>query len=311
MSPLRRLLFAALTLVLGVAAVTALNVGTASAGAPPVNATGTVSCSSITGSLKFGPALNLTGGSAETIKVKLMLDGCEATGSNVTSSGFSGKAKGSLSIPTNDCTILNKANSVSGSLLIKWSVKAGLAKLNPSSLSFTSLTGTPTGGNGDVGFVFSDQALSGSFSGVLGGEIDSGQTAAAIDGASGCGAPKGLKKLAVAAGHLSPPPPGPCGGAPQTIHSDGVGQTYADCNPLATYNVSTAIEAADAYAANIGLPDSSVSDGWSCPALPGLDLVGIDNGSGSAVGYLWLFSGAEQGSVVSASDCASRVGTWD
>jgi hypothetical protein len=167
------------------------------------------------------------------------------------------------------------------------------------------------GANGDAGFVFSNQALSGSFSGGLRGEIDSSQTAAAIDGANGCGAPKGLKKLAIAAGHISPPPLSGCGGAPQTVHSNGVGQTYADCNPLGTYNVSAAIEAADAYAATVGRPSSSVSDGWSCPALPGLDLVGVDNGSGSAVGYLWLFSGAEQGWVVSASNCASKVATWN
>ena len=306
MSPLRRLPFTALTLVLLVAAVTALNAGTASAGAPPVNATGTVSCSSVSGSLKLGPALNLTGGSVETIKVKLMLDGCEATGTNVTSSGFSGKAKGSLSLPTNNCSILNNTNSASGSLLIKWSAKAGLAKVNPSSLSFTSLTGTPTGGNGDAGFVFSNQALSGSFAGGLRGEIDSGQTAVAIDGATGCGASKGLKKLAIAAGHISPPPVG-C----LVVHSDGVGQSYTDCLPLGTYNSSTAIDAATAYAASVGLPASDVSDGWSCEADPSITGVGISQNGVDPIGYIWEYEGNEKG-WVTAPDCPSeQVATWN
>ncbi|MGA8726604.1 MAG: hypothetical protein WB565_16340 [Acidimicrobiales bacterium] len=289
-----------------VAAATASNAGTASAGAPPVNATGTVSCNSVSGSLKFGQALNLTGGSTETIKVKLMLDGCEATGTNVTSSVFSGKAKGSLSLPTNNCTILNNTNSASGSLLIKWSAKAGLAKVNPSSLSFTSLTGTPTGGNGDAGFVFSNQALSGSFAGGLRGEIDSGQTAMAIDGATGCGAPKGVKKLAIAAGHISPPPVS-C----LVAHSNGVGQTYSDCLPLGTYNALTATEAATAYAASVGLPASDVSDGWGCAADPSINAVGISTDGSTAIDYLWVYTGNEKGWVVPPSGCTEQVGTWN
>jgi hypothetical protein len=235
----------------------------------------------------------------------------------VGSSGFSGKAKGSLRLATNNCTILDKADSASGSLLIKWSAKAGLAKLNPSSLTITSLTGTPSGGNGGVGFVFSNQALSGSFSGVLGGEFDSGQIAAAIDGASGCGGPKGLKKLAIVAGHMSPPPPPPpihtggCGTAPQTIHSNGVGQTFGDCNPLGLYNAAQAMEAADAYAATVGYTPSSVLVGWTCTAVSGFEGAAIDNGSGSPVTYVWVYSGTEKGWVVSALGCTIQVGVWN
>jgi hypothetical protein len=38
-----------------------------------------------------------------------------------------------------------------------------------------------------------------------------------------------------------------CGGACQTIHSNGLGQNYFDCNPLGTYNATTATEAATAF----------------------------------------------------------------
>jgi hypothetical protein len=192
-------------LLLPVATVTMIGVQTASAGLPPVDGTGTVSCSAATGLMKFNPTLNFTGTSPETVSVKLMLHGCHATGSNVTTANFNGKGKGTISASSNNCTNLAGTQSVSGSVAIKWTGKAGTAKLNPTTITLNSITGVAAGANGNVGFTYSNQATSGSFAGTTSGELDSNKTAAMEGGSSGCGAKKGLKLLNIVAGTTSQP----------------------------------------------------------------------------------------------------------
>ena len=94
-------------------------------------------------------------------------------------------------------------------------------------------------------------------------------------------------------------------------HSNGVGQTYDYCGPLGTYNVTTAFEAAEAYATSKGIPPSHVSDGWTCAAVPSDVAVGIDDGSGNAVGPFWVYTGAETGWVIPASSCTEQLGIWN
>ena len=192
-----------MTLAIGVVAI--FGAGSAVASTPPVTGTGTLACSAVVGSLKFAPPLNFTGGSPETVKVKLTLGGCNATGGNVTTPGFSGKASGFISTGTNDCTSLEGTQSVSGSLTIKWKGKDGKAKLNTSTLALTSITGEAAASNGNAGFTFSHQSISGSFAGTTSGEIDSGENAGTLAGSTGCGAKKGLKKLSIVAGSTSQP----------------------------------------------------------------------------------------------------------
>jgi hypothetical protein len=99
--------------------------------------------------------LNFTGGSSESVTVKVVLHGCDASGgSNVTTSNFNGKGKGSLQASSNNCTNLAGTQPVSGSVAIKWTGKAGTAKLNSTTLTLTSITGTASGENGNVGFIF-------------------------------------------------------------------------------------------------------------------------------------------------------------
>ncbi len=196
-------------LALGVAGA-ALLAGTAGAvggaesawaGSPPVNGTGTLSCTGASGLLKFNPPLNFTGGSSETVGVKVTLTGCNASGGNVTTPNFTGKGKGTISASSNNCTNLAGQQSVSGSVTIKWSGKAGKSKLNTSTLTLTQITGTASGSNGNVGFTFSNQSLSGSFAGSTSGEVDSNQNAS--EAAAACNSKKGMKKLTLVAGSVS------------------------------------------------------------------------------------------------------------
>ena len=94
-------------------------------------------------------------------------------------------------------------------------------------------------------------------------------------------------------------------------HSDGVGQTYDSCVPLGTYNSVTALEAAEAFAASLGLPAADVSDGWTCAADPSVEAAGISTNGVNAIDYLWVYSGNEQGWVIPASNCVVEVGTWN
>jgi len=201
----KKLILGCAALALPVGMMTMVGVQTASAGSPPVTGTGTVSCTGATGQLGFKPALTFTGTSPETASVKVTLHGCSAAGSNVTTANFNGSGKGSLSAATNNCTALLGAQPVTGSVSIKWTGKAGTAKLNNTVLTLTSITGVAVGANGNAGFTFSNQATSGSFAGSLSGELDSNQTAATLAGPSGCGAAKGMKKIQIVAGTASQP----------------------------------------------------------------------------------------------------------
>jgi len=202
----RKLVLGCAALALPVGMMTMVGVQAASAGSPPVTGTGTVSCTGATGQFGFKPALTFTGTSPETASVKVTLHGCSAGGTtNVTTSNFNGSGKGSLSASTNNCTGLAGTQAVSGSVSIKWTGKAGTAKLNNTVVTLTSITGLPVGANGNAGFSFSNQATSGSFAGSLSGELDSNQTAATLAGPSGCGAKKGMKKINIVAGTASQP----------------------------------------------------------------------------------------------------------
>jgi hypothetical protein len=206
MSVGRKLLVGCAALAMPLGMVTMVGVQSASAGAPPVNGTGTVSCTGATGLLKFNPTLNFNGSSPESVSVKVTLHGCNASGgSNVTTANFNGKGKGSISAPNNNCSSLVGTQSVNGSVTIKWTGKAGTAKLNTTTLTLTSITGVAAGANGNAGFTFSSQATSGSFAGSTSGELDSNKPAATLGGSSGCGAKKGLKLLNIVAGTTSQP----------------------------------------------------------------------------------------------------------
>ncbi len=189
---------------LSIGMLATVDLTSAYAGSPPVAGTGTLSCSSAAGSLKFAPPLNFTGGSSETAKVKVNF-GCSASGGNVTTAGFVGKASGTISTSSNNCTSLDGTEAVTGSLTIKWTGKDGKAKLDTSTVTLTSITGDPAGANGNAGFTFSHQTVSGSFAGSISGQIDSSESAGTLAGTTGCGAKHGLKKIGIVTGSVTQP----------------------------------------------------------------------------------------------------------
>jgi hypothetical protein len=173
--------------------------------AAPVDATGTVSCSGAAALVKLGPSFT-NGGTATsaTAVVKINLNGCSATNSNVTTMNFTGHAKGTITTTSNDCGTLLGTQSVTGSITVRWTGKAGTAKLNPSTLNLTSLTGVAVGTlNGNPGLQYSGQAVSGSFTGTSSGEFDSAQTATSM--ANFCASTHGLHKLTFNSGVVTQP----------------------------------------------------------------------------------------------------------
>jgi hypothetical protein len=96
----------------------------------------------------------------------------------------------------------------------------------------------------------------------------------------------------------------------QTTHTNGLGQSYYDCNPLNTFSMTAATEAATAYETAIGGSAADVSGGWSCPALPTITMVCATTGGNPT--YCWDYSGAQSGWVVNGNSCSVKVGnTWN
>ncbi|HET9304817.1 MAG TPA: DNRLRE domain-containing protein [Candidatus Sulfotelmatobacter sp.] len=101
-----------------------------------------------------------------------------------------------------------------------------------------------------------------------------------------------------------------CGSTCATTHSDGLGQNFYDCNPLGTYNASTAMEAGTAYEISVGGSSSNVTDGFTCGGT-GLTFVCTTNTTGPV--YCWGYSSGEAGQV-SNGTCpwdSGVVATWN
>jgi hypothetical protein len=91
------------------------------------------------------------------------------------------------------------------------------------------------------------------------------------------------------------------------VHSNGIGQTYLDCAPLGTYNVTTATEACAAWAATWGGSASSCSSA-SC----GVGSEGATDGQGHWAN--WAYESGNAGhvllSTVDGCDLSSTP-TWN
>ena len=89
-------------------------------------------------------------------------------------------------------------------------------------------------------------------------------------------------------------------GSCQPAHSDGVGETYYDCAPLATYNNTEALAACTAFATAHGgsMADCESTD---CPATKGSPedfIVCSDGIAGSGIPcYCWGYGGPSKGNV--------------
>lgn len=178
----------------------------AGAGSALRDAKGSVTCTGISGKIKFDPPLTLSGGSSVTkavAKVKATLTGCTSSKGDSPSIGMvttkivtknpNGKA--------NACTGLETPRPVS--LTIQWTNPKAVA---PSTVSFSSYA---IGSNsaGDEGFVLPGSggtvSITGSYKGKNGGAsstaaVYSNKTASSL--ASACTSPNGLGKLKLTGG---------------------------------------------------------------------------------------------------------------
>jgi hypothetical protein len=95
--------------------------------------------------------------------------------------------------------------------------------------------------------------------------------------------------------------PSCCGDICETAHSNGVGGTYYDCNPLGTYGSSSAMAACLAYA---GGDTSKCTDGWDCQDDSSIKQVCYVDGSKQCQMYCWTYAGTMTGAL---SDCTCPV----
>jgi hypothetical protein len=177
-----------------------LMVGPAHAGAPPVNGTGAVGACATTGQIKIKPAL-VTGGTSPTVLsvqtkppkgVVGPCPGATVDGATV----ISGKAKGSGTGTTNDCTSLLGSSPSNLVLIEKWKVTKGSPKLAPSTITITSQTGgvsSSPAGHGE--FIVSGTVTAGSFVGdTVTADLVTDQDVTEL--LTACGA-KGIKKITI------------------------------------------------------------------------------------------------------------------
>ena len=110
--------------------------------------------------------------------------------------------------------------------------------------------------------------------------------------------------------------PGCCGTGCQTKHSNGVGQSFYDCNPLSTWSSVTALEACQAYVASIGKPAADCTDGYTCSETGATTWVCYGTADQSdCYGPCWGYEGSPAGEVQSAASACgcpfTKAASWD
>ena len=168
----------------------------------PTLATGSITCTNISGSLTFSPPLTTKGGSAESTAISLSAAACTTTGSNVTNvTGGSGSA--TITSATNSCAGLLSSRQLT--IDMTWAPST----TRKSVVTFSGYGGA-TGPSGGEGFSLPDKGgttkVTGSFAGSDGG---ASTTATAYSGESGtqlltaCGSSAGLPSIQVTSGSLN------------------------------------------------------------------------------------------------------------
>jgi hypothetical protein len=107
--------------------------------------------------------------------------------------------------------------------------------------------------------------------------------------------------------------PGCCGSGCQTVHSNGWGQSFYDCNPLNTFTSANAIEACTAYAKTVGGTSSNCQDVWECSGVPPTFVCYSSTNLNQCYGPCWNYaSGAQQGGVEGGCTCPfTKAATWN
>jgi len=167
-----------------------------------VVATGSVTCSNVTGSVSFSPPLTMSGGSAEHITIALTTNGCTTSGSNIPTLA-KGSVATTISMATNACSSLLSPQPVT--VTETWIP----ATIHQSVVSYSGykIGLSPSGGGG---FTLPNSGgtakVVGSFAGS---DHGSGSTAAlystesATELLTACGSDAGLASLPVTSGSVT------------------------------------------------------------------------------------------------------------
>jgi hypothetical protein len=109
--------------------------------------------------------------------------------------------------------------------------------------------------------------------------------------------------------------PACCNSQCQTVHTNGVGESFYDCNPMGTYTLATAIEACVAYAETVGGNANDCVGGWTCP--PGNTAnqavcYSALGGMTACSNYCWVYLGGASGDVqeCNAPTCDQSLASW-
>lgn len=194
-----------LVVAAAIAVPAGLVIGGATAGAktPPINATNdTATCTTVSGSVKFSPAVSSSEAAGVTTStVKATLGGCttNAAGLTITNGKTTGSFNdGSHAAGTNGCSTLVGASPESGSLTTKWKTSPKLSSGN-SVTPVTQVYGT-LAADGNAQFEIpgpgGTASGTGSFEGTNGGASDESdaQSTTSADAILGtCDGKKGLK----------------------------------------------------------------------------------------------------------------------
>jgi hypothetical protein len=200
---IRKLLLVACATAMPIGFIAATG-GMASAGSAPVNATtATVTCTGISGTAKFSPAITTDEAAGTgTTSIKAVLTGCTTNdGVTVTSAKVSGVLSTSSTAGENGCTALAGNSSATGDLTTKWKTSPKLVTAT-STIDVKSIAGS-IGGDGNATFNIPGStpngAASGSFQGTNSGASDTTSaqtTTSAASILSTCEGKKGLKSFA-------------------------------------------------------------------------------------------------------------------
>jgi hypothetical protein len=166
-----------------------------------VVASGSVSCTTVSGAVSFSPPLTTSGKDAETTSISVTASGCTTAGSNVTSV-TKGVGSATISSPTNACSGLLTSRPLS--IKVAWTP----ATTRPSVVTYSGYEVTSAGGHG--GFTLPSPGgtakVTGSFAGSDGG---AGSTAVTVSSqgttqlVAECGSSAGLASIPVTSGSLT------------------------------------------------------------------------------------------------------------
>ena len=199
---------AAVALPVGIIASTA---GIAAAKGTPVDVTNaSITCTAVSGQLKFAPALTAAGGKPENTNVKLAVSGCTVSGvAGVTVT--SGKGAGVLHSASNAVAGLLGATAVTGQVNIQWASSPKLTS-KMSTVTVTFFTGgTSTDGFATLDITAGHASVSGDFSGGDAGanttlHAETGQTVAQL-GTEVTPPNKGIKSVTMVSNNPGQPTP--------------------------------------------------------------------------------------------------------